>query len=288
MTKPAIRPTRNAWQLVVPLTGLALLALLNTMLLTLTDWTMLRGGDGADWSIFVEAGRRVTAGNLYAVEDNYAFRYSPLLAWTLALIAPIGPLAWRLLHIAAAGSLAFRSPWLALAVFVSWPFWFDVEAGNLMTFVVALAVWALAGRGWAIGGFMLVALLAPRPLMLPVLIWLLWNRPAWRVRFAGLFVVHAAVVLATGLGPAWIGALVGSGAELGSALNFGPSRLIGANWVPIGLVLGLFLTIRGRLGLASLAASPYWLPYYLLMAALDLPWVQRAAAPSKVHPDTSS
>ena len=39
----------------------------------------------------------------------------------------------------------------------------------------------------------------------------------------------------------------------------------------IGLPLAAWLTWKGRLGLASLAASPYWLPYYLLMLLLELP-----------------
>lgn len=41
-------------------------------------------------------------------------------------------------------------------------------------------------------------------------------------------------------------------------------------WVPIGLALGAWLTWKGRLGLASLAVSPYVLPYYLVMALLEL------------------
>jgi len=45
---------------------------------------------------------------------------------------------------------------------------------------------------------------------------------------------------------------------------------MGSLWVPIGLVLAAWLTWRGRLGFASLAASPYWLPYYLFMPFLEL------------------
>lgn len=270
--RTAARQARDPMHLVVPLVGLALLATLNVMLLTLTDWTMLRGGAGADWTIFGEAGQRaIRGGALYASEDNYAFRYSPLLAYLFELIAPIGPLAWRALHVVAALSLGWRSPWLAFAVLVSWPFWFDVEAGNLMIFVLVLSVWALAGRSWAIGGYLLLTLLAPRPLMLPLAALLLLTKPEWRLRFVGLFIVHSILVLATGWGPAWIGALVGSSTEIGSMLNYGPSRLIGVAWVPIGLVLAAVLTWRRRLGLASLAASPYWLPYYFLMLFLEAP-----------------
>lgn len=266
---------RDLLRLFVPLAGLALLITLNVVLLSLTSWTMLRGGAGADWTIFGEAGQRaIHGGALYASEDNYAFRYSPLLAYFFAIIAPLGPLAWRALHVAAAASLALRSPWLAFAVLVSWPFWFDVEAGNILVFVLVLAVWALGGRSWAIGGYLGLLLLAPRPLMLPVAVWLLWKHPQWRPRFVILFVVQAALVAFSGWGPAWIGGLIGSSAEIGSALNYGPSRLIGLAWVPIGLAIAAYCTWRGRLGLASLAASPYWLPYYFVMLFLETPWVR--------------
>ena len=161
---------------------------------------------------------------------------------------------------------------VAVLVLLSWPFWFDVEAGNIMIFVLLLAVWSLAGRSWAIGGFLGLLLLAPRPLMLPVAVWLLWKHPRWRVPFAVMFIVQAAIVLLSGWAAPWIGALIGSSTEIGSALNFGPSRLIGLAWVPIGLVIAAYCTWRGRLGIASLAASPYWLPYYFLMPFLESPW----------------
>ena len=268
---------RRLWapRLVATLAAATLLVLLNFYLFTLTNWTMLHGGQGADWTIFGEAGQRaIRRGALYAAEDNYAFRYSPLLAYLFAVIAPMGALAWRVVHVIAAASLALRWPWLAAAVLASWPFWFDVEAGNLMILVLVLAAWGINGRGWAIAGFLVIALLAPRPLMLPVALWLLWKHPEWRLRFVGLFAIHAVLVGVTGWGPAWMGALVASSTEMGSALNFGPSRLIGVAWVPIGLCLAAFLTWRGRLGFASLAASSYWLPYYFLMLFLEFPGVR--------------
>ncbi len=248
-----------------------LLVVLNFYLFTRTDWTMLRGGSGADWTIFGEAGRRaLDGGALYASEDNYAFRYSPLLAYFFAAISPIGALAWRLLHLAAVGALAFADRRLALITLIAWPFWFDVEAGNLTTFVFVIAAFALSGRRWAIGAFLLATLLVPRPLMIPIAAWLLWRHPEWRLPFLVIFAAHAVSVLVTGWGPQWIAALAASSTEMGSALNFGPSRIIGSVWVPIGLAGAAILTIRGRLGLAALAASPYWLPYYFIFPLLEL------------------
>ena len=271
MTSSALAVTRRSPRVLLAVVAATLLVLLNFYLFTLTDWTMLRGGSGADWTIFGEAGRRaVEGGALYAVEDNYAFRYSPVLAYLFWAIVPMGALAWRVLHVAAVGALALHDRRLALVTILSWPFWFDVEAGNLMTFVFVLAAFALAGRRWAIAAYLVAAVLVPRPLMLPIAIWLLWQHREWRWPFAALFVVHALVVAVTGWGPAWIGSLAASSAEIESVLNFGPSRLIGWWWIPIGLTAAIILTWRGRLGWASLAASPYWLPYYFLMPLLEL------------------
>jgi hypothetical protein len=50
----------------------------------------------------------------------------------------------------------------------------------------------------------------------------------------------------------------------------GPAKLIGVLWVAIGIPLAVVLTRFRRLGLAGLAASPYWLPYYLLFLLLEL------------------
>jgi hypothetical protein len=275
-TMVRIRPTDPRTVLVVA--GVAVLATINFSLFTLTDWSMLRGVDGADWTIFTEAGRRIREGeDLYAVEADYAWRYSPFLAWAFIVIAPIGATVWRLLHLAAA--LTLPNGWLALATLLSWPFWFDVEAGNLVTFAFALAAWALHGRSWAIGGYLGLLLLVPRPLMLPVAVWLLWRHPEWRGRFAVMFAVHAVAVALSGWGPEWIAALLASTDEMTSGLNYGPSRLIGAVWIPIGLAIAAILTWRGRLGLASVAASPYWLPYYFLFALLELRSNRRSPAP---------
>ena len=58
--------------------------------------------------------------------------------------------------------------------------------------------------------------------------------------------------------------------QVGIAFDVGPARLVGGWWIPMGLVLAAILTWRGRLGWASLAISPYWLPYYLMMPLLEI------------------
>lgn len=177
-------------------------------------------------------------------------------------------LVWRLLHVAAA--LALPTWPMRLVTLVSWPFWSDVEAGKVLVFVLLAGAWALRGYRAAIGAFLVMAILMPRPLMLPIVAWLLWQHPGSRVPFLGIFVVHALAVWATGWSEEWVGVLLESTDEVASALRVGPSRFIGIAWAVVALPMAAWLTWRGRLGFASLLAAPYWLPYYLIMPVLEL------------------
>jgi hypothetical protein len=78
-------------------------------------------------------------------------------------------------------------------------------------------------------------------------------------------------VLATGLGGAWLTQLFGSTEMVGSVFNVGPTAVVGLWWLLVGIPLGAWLFWRGRVGLAGLAVSPYLLPYYLMVALVDLP-----------------
>jgi hypothetical protein len=138
-----------------------------------------------------------------------------------------------------------------------------------MTFVAVAGAAALAGSRVATGASLVMALLMPRPLVVPLVAWLLWKRSEWRWPFLAMFVAHGAIVVALGFGPDWLDALLHA-TEGVEVADFGPAAFIGSWWVPIGLLLAALLTWRGRVGLASLAASPYWLPQYLLMLVLDL------------------
>jgi hypothetical protein len=230
---------------------------------------ILAGSASADWRIYVEASHRVREGGLYQVTDMYAFRASPVLAWAFAFIAPIGPTLWRLLHVGAA--LAMPTWPLRLAILAAWPLWFDIQHGNLLTFELLAAAWALRGNRVGSLAYLAMTLLTPRPLLLPIAGWLLWRRADLRVPFLAMFAVHAIAVLITGWGIDWMNQLVASTDEIHSIWNLGPSRVIGLWWLLAGVPLALWLTLRGRVGLASLAVSPYLLPYYFLFALLDLP-----------------
>jgi hypothetical protein len=237
---------------------------------------VLTGYYAFDWENFIQAAARLDRGGLYEFDHPYAFRWSPVAAWILGIVTLIPIWAWQALHVAVLP--LFRSWWLVVACLVSYPLWFDIQTGNIMIFVAVTAVWAVRGNGPATALFLALSVLVPRPLMLPLAGWLLWQRPAWRVPFALMFIGHALVVVASGYAPEWSAALLTVGPELTSDFNFGPSALIGALWIPIGAALAVWLTWRGRLGLASLAASPYWLPYYFLMLLVEFRTAGETAA----------
>lgn len=247
-----------------------ILAVINAALLPRSLLVILEGGPAVDWEQFVEAGRRVFASDLYEVTDTYGYRWSPVAAYGFAALAPMGTLAWRLLHIVAA--LALPTWPMRLVTLAAWPFWYDVEAGNVMVFVLLAGAWAIRGNAVGIAACVGLSLLVPRPLMLPILGWILWQRPEWRIPALLLAVVHLGLTLTTGWGAPWVEMLLTLGGEQGSPNNLGPTRWLGAWWLLAGAPLGIWLTWKGRLGWASLAVSyPYVLPYYLLMLVLELP-----------------
>lgn len=232
--------------------------------------SLLNASMALDWELYVEAGRRVLAGlSLYdtAIETcgGCVYRHSPIIAWAFVAIAPLGLTLFRLASFAAL--LALPRP-LMVASLLTWPFWYGLAMGQVLVFPFVLAVLALRGSRWAGIGFLVFATLMPRPLMLPVAIWLLWNRPDVRGPFLTISLVHAAVVIGGGYTEDWIRSLPGATSDMTNMVNYGPSRWLGVAWIAIGLPLAGLLYLRGHLGLASLAIAPYWLPYYLPFAFL--------------------
>jgi hypothetical protein len=240
---------------------------------------VLTGYYAFDWQNFIQAAARLELGTLYEFDSPYAYRWSPVAAWVLGFVTLMPVWAWQILHFAVLPLL--RSWWLVLACLVSYPLWFDIQTGNIMIFVAVTAVLAVRGNAPATALFLALTVLVPRPLMLPLAVWLLWHGPAWRVPFVAFFVVHAAVVVASGYGSEWIAALFTVGPELTSDFNFGPSAFIGVLWIPIGVVLAVWLTARCRLGLASMSISPYWLPYYFSMLLLEFRTAETPRSPNR-------
>ncbi len=247
----------------------AILGIVNAILLGAQLGDLPKPGSDVDFAMFARAADLIRAGvSPFAIGHEYAFRWSPIAAYALIPLTALGIWAWRAAQLAAALTLPDRR--MTFVVLVSWPFWFDFQLGNVLTFAVWLAAWALAGRRWAAYGYLALCLLVPRPLMAPVALWLLWKRPELRPPVVAMAIVSVAAAAATGLLPAWLDILRASTGELPNDYNIAPSRWIGSVWIVVGLPLAALAMWRGRLGLASLLASPYLLPYYLLFGVLEL------------------
>lgn len=217
-----------------------------------TDWLILRDG----------------AASAHPYLDSL-YRWSPLLLGPLTLLTSLPFGAWVALHLLAA--IALPTWPLRVIALISWPFWQDVSTGNVMIFIVLAGAWAVRGNRFCQVLFLVLALLVPRPLMVPVVVWLLWKQPWLRTTTMWLVLLIAGLtVVLDSRWSDWIGVLITSGSDIDNPYNIGPSAWVGVLWVPIGLVLAAWLTMVGRVGLASVAASPYLLPYYLLMLLLDM------------------
>jgi hypothetical protein len=205
------------------------------------------------------------------------YLWSPYAAWILGPLLSLGFVPWCLLHVAALALL--RRPVLIAVVGLSWPFWFDLTVGNVMIFVAIAAYYALRGNRVAIVAVLVFAALAPRPLMFPVVAWLLWRQPAARIWLAGILTVHLGLLIGNGFLSEWA-THIGSRAygEVYNSLNVGPSRFLGPTLgVLVAVPLACLLTLRGRLGWASVAASYYAFPMYWLMLLLEVGPHDRAA-----------
>lgn len=259
--------------------GAALLAVivLNALLIANQFSIILAGYPGADFRAYQSASERVWTGGLYLHDGDYNFRYSPVAAYLFTALRYVDPTVWRLLHVGAA--LALPTWPMRILLLASWPFAFDLQLGNLMTFILLAGAWALRGNRVAALLSLALTLVAPRPLVVPLAAWLLWQQPSLRWPFSAMFAVHAVLVLLSGWGDEWIVRLLTSTDEIGSAFNVGPTALIGPWWLLIGIPLGVWLFWRGWPGLAGLAITPYVLPYYLMLAPL------RAPADRAIRPD---
>src|SRR5574338_427137 len=152
-----------------------------------------------DWQTYgLNAARILTGQDIYA--PPRPFTYSPVMAALLTPFVLFYPV-WAALHVAALALL--RNRWMIAVVLVSWSFWTDLAAGNLFTFVVVAAVCAVRGERWAEWAYLAACLMMPRPVQLPLLLFLLWHRPHLRLGFMALFVVHTALVLASGQAWGW-------------------------------------------------------------------------------------
>jgi hypothetical protein len=220
---------------------------------------------GFDWTLLSRASEVMVAGG-----DPYAgsaFKWTPVAALAFYPLSLLGWHLWQLAHLGAA--LAMPSWRMRLVVLLAFPFWWDLELGNILVFVLLAAIWALRGNQLGIGAFLALTVLVPRPLMVPIALWLLWKHPQWRLPFAAMGIGVIVATGATGLLGEFAARILEAGEQIHHGYNFAPSQVVGPAWLLIAVPLAAWLTWRRRLGLASVVASPYWLPYYLLLGLVD-------------------
>lgn len=219
-----------------------------------------------DWQTFSALPEAIANGSLYSVETPVPFVWSPVAAWIMAGATMVGYWPWLALHVAA---VFLIQPWLLVGlVLVSYGFWFDAAQGNSFTFSLVAGVCALRGNRFAALVYLGLLVLIPRPILFPLAVWLLWMRPGIRLPFAAMFIAHAALVLASGYAWPWLEAMLTY--DLSSGVTVGPTAVLGRWWLLLGIPLAAWLTWRGYVGWAGVAASPYINPQYLIWPLLDL------------------
>ena len=250
--------------------AIALFVAVNLFMVGVQVSLILVGSDAVDWNIYVTATERFAVGNALRFGSRTgthgATRPSPCFhscSW-LHSARRVGACSW------------VCPSWPCRAVPGSWPLP-RIPSGSrslpavLMILVVVAAFWALRGNRWAIGVFLVLALLVPRPLMLPIAGWVLWKHPRWRWPFVGLFVIARP----RGRGDRvrhdeWLDRLaITGGEEIVTSVNVAPSAFIGLWWLVISIPLAIWAFAAARPAMAGLLLQPYWLPYYLLILLAD-------------------
>lgn len=242
--------------------GLALYIGINVALIT-----MLRPDTNhPDWQLWLSLPDKLAAGTLYVQTGETRWVWSPILAPVMAAAPLLGYWTWGALHVAAVFLLR---DWRIIAlVLLSWGFWIDTIGGNTFAFVFVAGVLALRSSRPAAIVYLGLCILMPRPIQLPLALWLLWSMPSIRLPTLALFAVHALAVLGTGYADEWLASMLRQTGPL--AGDIGPTLLFGKAWLIVGIPLAVYLTWKGRLGWAGVAMSPYMLPAYWLMPLLDL------------------
>lgn len=219
-----------------------------------------------DWVVFSALADGIANGTVYDSGLRVPFVWSPVMAWIMAGVVAVGYWPWVAAHIASVFLL--RNPLVVCLALVSYAFWLDTAEGNTVTFAFVSGAMAMSGSRAAAIAFLGLLLLTPRPIMLPTAAWLLWHdRSLWRP-FAAIFAAHSILVLASGLAVPWIHTMVGYEGPIDVSL--GPTAWLGRWWLLAGVPIAMWLALRGWVGWAGAAASPYFLHQYLIWPLIDI------------------
>lgn len=107
----------------------------------------------------------------------------------------------------------------------------------------------------------------PRPVLVPLAVWLLLRDPRLRLPTLALVIAHFVAAAAMGLLDDWIRTAVIYAST--NQIGIGPSRVLGIAGLLIGIPIATWLAWRGRMGWAGLAMSGYLLPQYLLVLLFE-------------------
>lgn len=220
---------------------------------------------GQDWDLWTRIPAALEAGTLYDIHDGMWFAWSPVVAPVMVGVTMLGYWFWVGVHMASVWLL--KDPLLIAMVLVSYSFWVDVAQGNTFTFAFMAGMVALRGNRFGAFSYFLLCLLIPRPIQLPLAVWLLLRDRTLLPPFLMLFAAHALAVVASGYAYEWVTAL---GRTATVPWDMGPTSVFGPGWLLIGIPLAVLLTMRGHVGWAGLAVSPYLIPQYLLWPLMEL------------------
>jgi hypothetical protein len=255
-------------------------------------WIGLQADFGFDFTCcYQQAGQRALEdpGTLYAWSDTYTFRYTPLGALAFAPLAPLSAgaaaatwLAFKVCLLLVAAAWFSRAwsgvdRWLvALLVVFFPPIVHDLVIGNVSTItllvLIAVARWPDARGGVLLG---VLTILAPKPHLVPLLLWLAVRRP--RAFLAALVSMAAGLLIGLavfGL-DRWLDFLgtLREPLERTFTANIGFSWLLGPAGVVVGIVVAAVLLVAAAtrrdasgLGLSILSGivlGPYTFIHYL-------------------------
>ncbi|MGH2487998.1 MAG: glycosyltransferase family 87 protein, partial [Candidatus Limnocylindria bacterium] len=259
-----------------------------------------RGDFAIDFTCcYQQAGQRLLndPSTVYAWTDTYTFRYSP---WAAVLFTALAGLSetvavwlWLALKVAVVAVVAVGlgrrwsgdARWLVTGMVLFFPpIWHDLALGNVSVFTVAVLAVLLARRdGMGSVAFGLLLLLAPKPHLLPIALWLIVGRPNQFVAaFSTLALGFLLGILVFGqeLWGSWLLTFLEPLGRTFTA-NIGFSGLLGPIGVVVGVVAALVigaaaLARRGDIGLglslvSGLVLGPYTFIHYLagLVAVVD-------------------
>lgn len=234
-----------------------------------------------DWWGYQQLPERIAAGTVYEHDVGYWWVWPPITAALFAwVVVPLGYPAWFAVHFAVLPFL--RSWWLIVVTLLSLPFWIDTVVGHTTVFVAVAGVAALRGSRWGAVASIALFFLAPRPLQVPLMAWLLWKQPNTRLSFVAIAAVALTTTLASGQTDEMLRAISAiQPQQMALEANLSPTRWVGYTWFIIGVPLGAWLTYKGRVGLAGLVLTPYTLPSYWLVLLWEL--IRRPRAPNVVQ-----